>query len=253
MSRDRTDQPSAGPIPAATGAAAALAAGVLLSAALAHPDAGAQDPPDVRPNVVISGSDEAKQTFNNILDKCKNESDQVQNLLNQLDEIDVKVEFKVGSGQEGVIVDHFQPIRDGSGDVTGIDGRVDVGDIAQFPNPEKNQETGEFVFPEGVPDWAVTKCEVLAHFLAERLDAAQDLDQGNYSDGKQFGKSHPEGVDAQNEVREKTFGQDDDVKSQEAKQTDDDPQPEGVIEIDGKSQVIQIDENGDITGFEYNP
>jgi hypothetical protein len=148
--------------------------------------------------LVVEGSDADVATFNGYLEKCKGESPAFADLLRRIDESGKKVTAKVGRNQPGVVIDDFK----GGGVQV-----IDVADLAKFPNPKKNPRTGNWEFPPGVPSWASTLCEQLAHALGEALHGAVTGEGYDHP----FGSSHRTGFREQNRVR-RDFGQPDDIK-----------------------------------------
>jgi len=132
------------------------------------------------------GTNADVQTFLNLLAKCDRESPAFKNLHDTIDRSTGSVVVSLGRGQPGTIVDSYDTKA------------VDLSQLEKLLNPPRDA-TGRFVFPTGARE-ATTLCEVLGHFLSERLWA------GTVGGG--FDGGHETGIFVENAIRS-DFGQSD--------------------------------------------
>jgi len=140
--------------------------------------------------LAINGKEADQKALKEYLAKCEDECRSFRQLLQAIkDDKKVSVTLNVGRDQKKVAIDAFES----PGKMT-----VDLADLEKFPRPKKNGKKWEF--PSGVPAWAGTFCEELAHILAEAYDSAKDGPAAKQE------KSHKVALKAQAEIRD-CYGQ----------------------------------------------
>ena len=183
----------------AGGRAALLGAALCLSAFLGV----ALTPQAARAELSITGSDADVQALKDMIKDCRGKSKSFDAFIADIDpQTDAEKAakkkkppercfVKISVGRKGAYVD----------DATGGQGHttVNLNNVEKFPNPEKDDKTGKLKMPAGVPPWATTRCESIAHWMREAYSTSM-------TQSTTIGMGHSAGIALQNAVR-KDFGQ----------------------------------------------
>lgn len=180
--------------------------------------------------ITVTGAAADVNKFKALLAACAEDSPAFKDLLDRANASAKDVPFDVGHSQPGVAVDAFDAD-------TAKPQTVDLDDVDKFPQPTR--VNGKFTrgFPPGAP-YGVTKCEVLAHSVGEKLHSVKT--------GDGYDKSHKQAIDEQNKVRA-DYGQTSKVTSIDGAVAADGTVTGTITFDDGKTGTIAIDGNANIT------
>jgi hypothetical protein len=145
--------------------------------------------------MVVNGTAADQAKFNALLERCAGQSKSLHKLIDDLmnkPKPTVTIDL-VHAGADGTI--DTAGLGKGAGDAGKPPGTSTInldnfdklpdGTLVKVPPPS-------LTMPPGVPPWALTKCELLAHILAEAQAGAN---------GAPFGTAHKRGIAAQNDFR----------------------------------------------------
>jgi hypothetical protein len=142
--------------------------------------------------ITVTGSDKDIQTFKDMIKACRKKSRAFDKMISDIENDKTRGgNVSVDVGRSGAYVDN----------ATGGMGHTDVNlsNVEQFPDPDVDDKGHIKDMPKGVPPWATTRCEIIAHFLREAHSTAA-------TQSKNINMGHQAGIACQNEVRA-NFGQ----------------------------------------------
>ena len=139
----------------------------------------------------VTGSAEDVKAFKDMIEACRMKSKSFNQLITEIEKAkDRSGKVNISVGRKGNYVDN----------ATGGMGHTDVNlsNVEKFPDPpaiDSKDAKDTLKMPDGVPPWATTRCEILAHFIGEAHSTANTA-------SKSIDGGHRAGMTWQNKVRE---------------------------------------------------
>jgi len=164
-----------------------IAFGALLALCIA----GTTGPAFADP-INVTGAKEDVDAFNAMIKACRGKSKAFDKLISDIEK------DKTRGGKVNISVGHSGAYVDNA---NGGMGHTDVNldNLGVFPDPDVDDKGKIKAMPKGVPPWATTRCEIMAHFIAEAHSTASTA-------STDIAGGHKVGITCQNEVRT-GFGQ----------------------------------------------
>lgn len=138
----------------------------------------------------VTGDPKDVQAFKDMIKACREKSKSFDKLIGDIEKDKTRGgKINISVGRMGAYVDN----------ATGGMGHTDVNlsNLETFPDPpavDPKNSKDTLKMPAGVPPWATTRCEIMAHFIAEAHSTASTA-------SKDIGGGHRTGITIQNQVR----------------------------------------------------